>query len=310
MSEATEGARPALKILRTSTEKQETGLATQNNSIMGALGGLGVYAFQLPLSETTFQREYLEEKSPGEFADWYDGKASSVPSATVDKMHELNAFLDEGVSGGLDPFQRPGLSAALKFAVKNDIKTLVFYHNDRLSRNTEDALRTIRVLRSAGFEIIFLNVPSLRFETPEDYLLFTNLAMLATYFKDDLKRKTKAGMQRVKESGKWLGEPPYGFYCTTKIDDEIDYGTLLYNFQEIEILYLAMRHYINSTPPSYRGTASYLNAQGHTTRRGKQWSGQHIKNLLTKAVLRFDLTAEGKKRFAKWFPMVEEESGQ
>jgi hypothetical protein len=81
----------------------------------------------------------------------------------------------------------------------------------------------------------------------------------------------------------------------------------MYNFQELEVLYVGMKYFINTMPHSYRGTASFLNSQGYTTRRGKNWTGQHIKNMLTKSVVRFELSEVGRKRFAKLFTMVEDE---
>jgi site-specific DNA recombinase len=298
---------PALKILRTSTDKQETGLETQNNSLESGMIAMGYYSVKLPLEESDFTAKYLSRKTDSDISDWHGLEVGGVPAKSVEKMKSLNAFVDEGVTGGLDPFLRPGFASALKYAEESGIKTLIFYHNDRLSRETEDALRTIRILKAAGYNLVFMNVPALNFESPEDYMLFTNLAMLATYFKEDLKRKTKAGMKRLKDSGMWVGEAPYGFYCTTKLDNEKDYGSLMYNFQELEVLYIGMKHFINTMPHSYRGTASFLNSQGYTTRRGKDWTGQHIKNILTKSVVRFELSEAGHKRFAKLFTTVEDE---
>jgi site-specific DNA recombinase len=112
-------------------------------------------------------------------------------------------YADEGKSGK-DIAHRLALQKALQDARGGRWDALLVYHNDRLSRNTEDALAIARTLRKAKKSLLCGNV-GLDLSTPEGELMFTNLAAFATYFRRDLGRKTSLGMQRRRAEGKWVG---------------------------------------------------------------------------------------------------------
>ena len=112
-------------------------------------------------------------------------------------------YADEGKSGK-DIAHRPALQTALQDGQGGRWDALLVYHNDRLSRNTEDALVIARTLRKVKKGLMCGNV-GLDLSTPEGELMFTNLAAFATYFRRDLGRKTSLGMQRRRAEGQWMG---------------------------------------------------------------------------------------------------------
>tara|TARA_Y100000592_G_scaffold62209_1_gene97167 strand:- start:1508 stop:2248 length:741 start_codon:yes stop_codon:yes gene_type:complete len=222
--------------------------------------------------------------------------------------HMPGGWFDEGLSGGLDPLERPGFKSMMRFVESENIPIIVLYHNDRLARDVELTLRVVRTCKENGIEFLFGNLPDINIDTPEGKMLLTQMSSVGEYFRNDGKRKTKAGMARLRAEGRWLGETPYGFYAITKNEDEKEYGQLLYDFAELDALVKLFRHFTSSRPPSYAGTAKYLNEQGIPTRRGGQWTRTHVHKLLTKAVIRRSKDELGRK-FGQYFPeeMIEGE---
>ena len=111
-------------------------------------------------------------------------------------------YADEGRSG--KDLKRLGLQQALQDAPGGHWDALLVYHNDRLSRNTEDALAVARTLRKAHVALLCGNV-GVDLSTAEGALMYTMLSGFATYFRADLGRKTSLGMQKLRAGGKWMG---------------------------------------------------------------------------------------------------------
>ena len=84
---------------------------------------------------------------------------------------------------------------------------MLCYHNDRLSRDTRDALTITQDLLKHEVRFRFSNL-DVDLASPEGELLFTMQAGFATYFRKDLGRKTKFGMQKIKKDGYWIGRVP------------------------------------------------------------------------------------------------------
>jgi len=114
-------------------------------------------------------------------------------------------YVDDGYSGkNLD---RPALQRLLTDAKNGHFDIVLCYHNDRLSRDTRDALTITQDLLSHDVRFRFSNL-DIDLTSPEGELLFTMQAGFATYFRKDLGRKTKFGMQKLKKDGYWMGRVP------------------------------------------------------------------------------------------------------
>lgn len=286
MKRASLGGQKCVIYCRTSTDKQETGLDTQYFDCRAQVSRIGLDLVTPSMEELTLEEDYT----------------------FLEFGHMPGGWFDEGLSGGLDPLERPGFKSMMSFVESENIPIIVLYHNDRLARDVELTLRVVRTCKENGIEFLFGNLPDINIDTPEGKMLLTQMSSVGEYFRNDGKRKTKAGMARLRAEGRWLGETPYGFYAITKNEDEKEYGQLLYDFAELDALVKLFRHFTSSRPPSYAGTAKYLNEQGIPTRRGGQWSRTHVHKLLTKAVIRRSKDDLGRK-FGEYFPeeMIEGE---
>lgn len=269
---------------RTSTDKQEDGLDTQYFDCRARVARLKLELVIPPVEESTFVDRY------------------PMPTESLEKMNRMiGGWFDEGQSGALDPMERPSFSKMMEFIRDNDIKLVILYHNDRLARDVELTLRVIRECNDEGIEFLFGNLPDIDIDTPEGKMLLTQLSSMSEYFRNDGKRKTRAAMHRLKGEGKYLGESPYGFYVITKKEDEDEYGSLLYDFIELDYIVRMFRYFLSCRPPSYTSTARYMNDEGFKTRRGSKWTANHVRNLLTKTVLTRKKDESG-AGFAQYFP--------
>jgi len=117
----------------------------------------------------------------------------------------VETYVDDGYSG--KNLERPALQKLITDAEAGNFNVVLCYHNDRLSRDTRDALTITQDLLKHDVRFRFSNL-DIDFASPEGELLFTMQAGFATYFRKDLGRKTKFGMQKIKKDGYWIGRVP------------------------------------------------------------------------------------------------------
>jgi DNA invertase Pin-like site-specific DNA recombinase len=114
-------------------------------------------------------------------------------------------FADEGISGKTHATQRPQFMAMLNKI--RDGETLVVTKLDRLGRDAEDVLRTVRTLADRKIEVVVLQLGKLDLGSSAGKLMLTMLAAVATMERDLLVERTQSGLARAKAEGKILGRP-------------------------------------------------------------------------------------------------------
>lgn len=99
---------------------------------------------------------------------------------------------------------RNELKTLLEFIAEGD--TLVVYKLDRLGRSTRDVLNIVHELDQKG---AFLRVLDRDIDTskPEGRLILTVLSMVSEMELSFIKERQKAGIERAKADGKYLGRP-------------------------------------------------------------------------------------------------------
>jgi len=123
----------------------------------------------------------------------------------------LGFYIDVDVSGAVPPRERPQYRAMLEAARRLGIKLLLFYDLSRLARDLIEGLNELKRLTEEGFSYRFvaqefldyIEDPMMRLKVISDFLWFAQL------YREDIRRRTKEGLKRVKEEGKRLGRPPY-----------------------------------------------------------------------------------------------------
>jgi len=126
----------------------------------------------------------------------------------------LTVERDVDVSGTVPPWKRPNFVNLLKKAVEFKAGTIIFYDLSRLARNVEWGAITLYVLLDY-FNVEFvateflkhIDNPELRKKTLYDFLWFAEL------YVEDIRQRTKIGLERAKREGKICHRPSTPIPC-------------------------------------------------------------------------------------------------
>lgn len=141
------------------------------------------------------------------------GRVSTKDQTTENQRLEIETagfkvdywFTDAGISGKTHATQRPQFVAMLEKI--RDGETLVVTKLDRLGRDAEDVLRTVRTLAERKVEVVVLQLGKLDLGSSAGKLMLTMLAAVAAMERDLLVERTQSGLARAKAEGKTLGRP-------------------------------------------------------------------------------------------------------
>src|SRR5688500_1782893 len=104
---------------------------------------------------------------------------------------------------------RPQLIEALRYAREGD--TFTVHSMDRLARNVEDMLRSVRELNSKGVTVRFVK-ENLTFSAgradPRSDLMFAMLAAFSQFERDLIRERQKEGIALAKKRGAYKGRKP------------------------------------------------------------------------------------------------------
>lgn len=142
------------------------------------------------------------------------GRVSTKDQTTDNQRLEIESagykldywFTDDGVSGKTHATQRPQFIAMLDRIRSGE--TLIVTKLDRLGRDAEDVLRTVRTLAERSIEVVVLQLGKMDLGSSAGKLMLTMLAAVATMERDLLVERTQAGLARAKAEGKALGRKP------------------------------------------------------------------------------------------------------
>jgi DNA invertase Pin-like site-specific DNA recombinase len=113
-------------------------------------------------------------------------------------------FVDNGVSGSKD--RRPALDDLLRDARRRRFDVLVCWRLDRLGRNLRHLVMLLEELRDLGIGFVSLG-EGIDLATPAGRLQLHILAALAEFERSRIQERVRAGLARVRASGKRLGRP-------------------------------------------------------------------------------------------------------
>lgn len=129
------------------------------------------------------------------------------------KARELNCnvvheFLDIGSGKHLK--DRPGLLAAVKFAVEHDTVNIMNIHRiDRFARNAADYHLLKAKLLAAGVRIV--SIVEHIDESPAGEFMENIFAAYAEFYSANLSLEVKKGMVQRLKRGEWIGPAPLGY---------------------------------------------------------------------------------------------------
>jgi DNA invertase Pin-like site-specific DNA recombinase len=113
-------------------------------------------------------------------------------------------YVDVGVSGAKD--RRPELDRLLADAKRRKFDVLVCWRLDRLGRNLKHLVVLLDELQALGIAFVSMG-EGIDCTTPAGRLQLHVLAALAEFERGRIQERVKAGLARVRASGKRLGRP-------------------------------------------------------------------------------------------------------
>jgi DNA invertase Pin-like site-specific DNA recombinase len=187
-------------------------------------------------------------------------RAAIAAFAKGAKLELLEEFRDEGVSGTTELEGRPGLAALLDRIESNGVKVVVIERADRLARDLMVSEVILAQFAAAGAKVLTADGADLSSaaDDPTRTLIRQVLAAVAQFDKSVVVLKLRAARERLRRKGHRVeGRKPYGFHP---------------NERAIVAHMQALRDVPRDVRPSFNTIAQQLNAEGHTTRYGKQWT--------------------------------------
>ncbi len=139
-------------------------------------------------------------------------------------------FRDEGYSGAI--LVRPGLEKVRDLSAEGQIRAVLVYCPDRLSRSYAYQVVLLDEFASCGTDVLFINSP--KAETPEEALLLQFQGMIAEYERAMIKERSRRGKRFKAKTGivNVLSGAPYGYNYIRRTEDTAAY----YQINEEEAL--------------------------------------------------------------------------
>ncbi len=185
-------------------------------------------------------------------------------------------FQDEGYSGAI--LARPGLESLRDLAAEGQIRAVLVYSPDRLSRKYAYQILLAEEFSRCGVELIFLKSPA--GATPEDQLLVQFQGMIAEYERAQIAERSRRGKRHKAHQGviNVLSGAPYGYRYVRKTETSAAYYEVIE--AEAQVVRLVFEAYTQQGL-SINAIARMLNQQQIPTRTAKtRWERSTVWGIL------------------------------
>ena len=185
-------------------------------------------------------------------------------------------FEDEGYSGAI--LARPGLESLRDLAAEGQIRAVLVYSPDRLSRKYAYQILLAEEFSRCGVELMFLKSPA--GATPEDQLLVQFQGMIAEYERAQIAERSRRGKRHKARQGviNVLSGAPYGYRYVRKTETSTAYYEVIE--AEAQVVRLVFETYTQQGL-SINAIARMLNQQQIPTRTAKtRWERSTVWGIL------------------------------
>lgn len=111
--------------------------------------------------------------------------------------------VEHAVSGSIRALERPAFRKLIKDVQAGDC--VISVSLDRLGRDTEDVLYTIRNFQEKGVSLVLMDLDNLDLTSDTGKIMVTLLSMVAEMERGKVIARTSAAVQRAREEGKVFG---------------------------------------------------------------------------------------------------------
>lgn len=186
----------------------------------------------------------------------------------------IQVIRDQGVSGAVNPIDRPELAQALADLRDNKAQALIVYKFDRVARKAWYTLELVDHLLDAGAQV-FSVCDQMDLKTGEGLLMLGILACFAQFERYQIRQRTRATMKRKRSRGERVGTVPYGFQVA------LDGRSLIPRPDEQTVIQEARRYAAMGL--STRVIADTLNSYGYRSRAENVFNKEQVRRMLLSA---------------------------
>ncbi|MGG0203653.1 recombinase family protein [Bacillus mycoides] len=191
-------------------------------------------------------------------------------------------YVDRGISGK-NISGRPAIQRLLLDAEQKKFEVVLVWKMNRLARKSLDLMNIVEKLDSKN--IAFRSYTE-RYETETSTgkLQFQLMAAIAEYERNNIAENVKMGMIARAKEGRWNGGQVLGYdVVEISSDNRKRKNThLVINEREANTVQLIFQMY--SSGHGYKSIANYINKKGYRTKKGKTFSLNAIKIIVTNPV--------------------------
>ena len=199
-------------------------------------------------------------------------KSATYDLCMAKRLPEPIYFYDLGVSGGIPIAEREGGKMMIE-AARAGPCTIIVTHQDRLFRDSADALNTMKEWLGIGVKVILMDV-GIDLTTPAGRLMFGVMAVFAQFTRETIQERTQETMDYKRDRGEQISRhAPYGsrFAATGRMSRE---GKPILEIvpDENELRVIAIVKAKAKKGWSYRHIAAFLDEYGILPRGGGLWA--------------------------------------
>jgi DNA invertase Pin-like site-specific DNA recombinase len=186
----------------------------------------------------------------------------------LNELELVGIIEDAGKSG--KTMKRDGIQEVLSLIDKKQVRAIVVYKLDRLSRSVIDTLTLIESFEKRGVAFHSLN-EKIDTSTAMGRFFLNITASLAQMERDQISERTKDALQSKIANNERAGQIPFGYSLAA------DGNTLLPVPEEQKVIQTVKR--LHAQGIGYRAICRELEAIG----QGRRWHPQTVKNILMRA---------------------------
>lgn len=191
-------------------------------------------------------------------------------------------YIDRGISGK-NISGRPAVQRLLQDAEQKQFDVVLVWKMNRLARKMVDLMNIVELLNSKN--IAFRSyTEKYETESPTGKLQFQMMAAIAEYERNNIAENVKMGMLARAKEGRWNGGQVLGYdVVALPSENKKRKDThLVVNEKEANVIRVIFQMYTSGH--GYKSIANCINKKGYRTKKGKTFSLNAIKTIVTNPV--------------------------
>ena len=168
---------------------------------------------------------------------------------------------------------RPNMKKIIQMVAKGEVKTVVIYKLDRLTRSVVDLGNLVDLFKKHDVALISVS-ESLDTSTASGRMFINLLGVMSQWERETISERTTTTLGHLRAAGRVYSPVPYGFAA-----DDCDGKMVLVMRDDQQKVITKMRE-LRGTGTSFKSIADYLNASYTPAKNGGKWHASSVHSVL------------------------------